>query len=264
MVGTDGVAADKHAFNHAVGVAFKDGTVHECARVTFVGVADDVLLVAFLSVGSFPLHAGREASAATATEAGTLHLFDDGHPVPLLQDFGQGQVSILGDVAVDAVDVNEATVAQGDPDLIPEEGHIVDVGHPLLLNAVIEGVLGDRLSPDEVLLHHVFDPFGGHFGVVGLIGQDVNHRTHCAGAHAAALNHCDFIGQAGLLQLFHHGVPDVFAAGGHTACAIAHHAQVAVLPHLFQIGFLHLLQVSDASDHAWAPPSIPSSVGSSY
>ena len=51
----DGVAADRHAFDHQVGVAFEQAAVHESARVAFVGVADDVLLVAAATCGPAPI-----------------------------------------------------------------------------------------------------------------------------------------------------------------------------------------------------------------
>ena len=46
FVRADRAGADRHAFDDALRIAFKLGAVHECARVAFVGVAHDVLLVA--------------------------------------------------------------------------------------------------------------------------------------------------------------------------------------------------------------------------
>ena len=262
MVCADGIAADQHTFNDAVGVAFKDGAVHECTGVAFVSVADDVLFVAGLVVGSFPLDACGEACTAAAAEAGLLHLFDDFDPVALFQDTSQGQVAVLGHIAVDAVDVDEAAVSQSDTDLVTEEGHVLDVGHTLFLDGVIEGVLIDGFAADEVLLHHVLDPLGGHFGVVGLVGQDVHDGAHGAGAHTAALNNSHAVGQAKGFQFLYHGVADSLTAGGHTAGTIAYQGQIVVLTDLFLIGFLHGLKVSDISDHASAPPSLISSASS--
>ena len=66
---TDGIAADGHSLDDAVRVTFHDGTVHERTRVAFVGVADDVHLIALVLCAEAPFHAGGETSAATATEA---------------------------------------------------------------------------------------------------------------------------------------------------------------------------------------------------
>ena len=95
MIGADGVAADQHALDDAVGVALEDGAVHERAGVALVGITDDVLLVAGLVVGGLPLHAGGEARAAAAAQAGLLHLLDDGHAVAALEDLGEGQIAVL-------------------------------------------------------------------------------------------------------------------------------------------------------------------------
>ena len=88
MAGADGIAADEHALNHTVGVAFKDGTVHERTGVALVGITDDVLLLAGLVVSGFPLHASGEAGAAAAPETGFFQFLDDRHPVALFQNAG--------------------------------------------------------------------------------------------------------------------------------------------------------------------------------
>ena len=58
--GADGVGGDDHAFEQPVRVALDHGAVHERAGVAFVGVADQVLLVARRLAGELPLLAGRE------------------------------------------------------------------------------------------------------------------------------------------------------------------------------------------------------------
>jgi hypothetical protein len=58
-----------------VRIAFDDGPIHERARVAFVGVADQVLLVAIDLAGELPfLAVGKPAAAAAAQPA----LFDHG------------------------------------------------------------------------------------------------------------------------------------------------------------------------------------------
>ena len=44
FIRSDGVCAYNHAFEYRMWVAFKKRTVHECARVAFVGIAYDVFL----------------------------------------------------------------------------------------------------------------------------------------------------------------------------------------------------------------------------
>ena len=45
LLRADRVGGDRHAFEHAVRIALQHAAVHEGARVAFVGVADDVLLL---------------------------------------------------------------------------------------------------------------------------------------------------------------------------------------------------------------------------
>ena len=44
FVGADGVAGDEHPLDDGMRVAFHQRAVHECARIAFVGVADDIFL----------------------------------------------------------------------------------------------------------------------------------------------------------------------------------------------------------------------------
>ena len=39
------IAADRHCLNDTVGIALKNGTIHECARGTLVGITYNILLV---------------------------------------------------------------------------------------------------------------------------------------------------------------------------------------------------------------------------
>jgi len=52
---THRIPTDHHPFDHRVGVALQDGAIHERSRVTFVGIADDVLDVASSPGSEFPL-----------------------------------------------------------------------------------------------------------------------------------------------------------------------------------------------------------------
>jgi len=69
-VGAKSVARDHHAFDDLKGVALEDRAVHERAGVAFIAIADDVFDLGFLVGRELPFLAGREARAATATNAG--------------------------------------------------------------------------------------------------------------------------------------------------------------------------------------------------
>ncbi|OPZ97152.1 MAG: hypothetical protein BWY71_01708 [Planctomycetes bacterium ADurb.Bin412] len=67
--GADAVGGDYHAFDETVGIAFADSPVHKRARITFIGVADQVFLIRHFLEGEFPLFPGGETTAAAAPQA---------------------------------------------------------------------------------------------------------------------------------------------------------------------------------------------------
>ena len=70
------VAADDHAFEQAVRIAFDLVAVHVGAGVAFVGIADDVFAVGDGLAQELPFEAGEEARAAAAAQLGGLDLLD--------------------------------------------------------------------------------------------------------------------------------------------------------------------------------------------
>ena len=75
--GPDGVGGDGHAFQQAMRIALDHGPIHERPGIAFVGVADQVLLLAAGVAGELPLRAGGKTSAAPAAQsAGLDHLAD--------------------------------------------------------------------------------------------------------------------------------------------------------------------------------------------
>ncbi|MPM71193.1 hypothetical protein SDC9_118156 [bioreactor metagenome] len=68
FIGFDRPRGDHHAFEHRVRIAFHDRTVHECARVAFVAVADHVFFLVFAGERELPLQSGRKTAAAMAAQ----------------------------------------------------------------------------------------------------------------------------------------------------------------------------------------------------
>ena len=122
--GTHGVCGDGQAFDNGVGVCLQDRAVHEGAGISFVGVADDILLVARGVATELPLAAGRKAGATAPAEAGPLDLFNDLFGSHFQKSFLQGAVAVGGDVVVDLLGVNVSTVAQNDTLLLFVEIHL--------------------------------------------------------------------------------------------------------------------------------------------
>ena len=76
LAGADGVGRNRHAFDHAVRIAFQDAAIHERAGVAFVAVADDVLHVAGGLGHRAPLQSGRITAAAAPAQAALGDLLD--------------------------------------------------------------------------------------------------------------------------------------------------------------------------------------------
>ena len=74
--GAHHVAADDHAFEQRVRIAFDLVAVHVGAGIAFVRIADDVLLVGDGLAQELPLQAGEESGAAAAAQLGGLDLLD--------------------------------------------------------------------------------------------------------------------------------------------------------------------------------------------
>ena len=68
------VRPDSHALQHAVRIAFKHAAIHERSGVAFVGVADDVLLIAHSLAQELPFQARQKAGAAASAQLGRFDL----------------------------------------------------------------------------------------------------------------------------------------------------------------------------------------------
>ena len=77
LMRADGISRDRHRFQHGVGVAFEDGTVHERAGVALVRVAAHVLDGTGAVCRELPFETGGETAAASAPQPGRLDDVDD-------------------------------------------------------------------------------------------------------------------------------------------------------------------------------------------
>jgi hypothetical protein len=86
--------------SEAVGIALDDGAIHEGTGVALVGIADDVLLVAWRAGGELPLEAGEKAGPAAPRNRDSLtsSYTCSGSS---RQDLDQGLVAAAGDVLLD-------------------------------------------------------------------------------------------------------------------------------------------------------------------
>ena len=203
----DGVAADGHGFHDAVGVAFKDGTVHERAGVALIRVADHVLLIGFILRSEEPLLAGRETGAAAAAQTGIGDDLDDLFGGHFGEHLAQRLIAVHGDILVDAFGVDDAAVAQRDALLLGVEDGVVQrhVGLVDLILEVIRHVVVDKAfhhtALEKVFFHDLLDVALFHAGIERSVGIDDDHGTEGAEAEAAGSDNFDFARQTVFLDL---------------------------------------------------------------
>ena len=121
-----------------MGIALQDGAVHECARITLVGVTADVFLVRVVLLGQLPFETGGESAAAASAQAGIHQALDDvvwGH---LGENLAQSLVAAGSDVLFNDFRVDDTTVAQGNAVLLfievgVDEGFYASRGNRLLI-----------------------------------------------------------------------------------------------------------------------------------
>ncbi len=100
LIGVDREGRDGHALQDPEGVALENAAIHERARVTLVGVADDVLLVTGGLGHGGPLETGGEAGAATTAQAARGDLVADLGRAHLGEHSAQGLEAAFRDVVL--------------------------------------------------------------------------------------------------------------------------------------------------------------------
>ena len=163
-------------------VAFQDASVHECAGIAFVGIADDVFLAPYGIVHELPFGAGGKAAAPTSPEAGFLDFVDDVETV-----HGDGlldrRVAAGGDVVFDAFRVGAAQTRGDGTQLFCVVAGLVHDRNPLVGGCIAgnlnlchlrDGRLGNQVTRDQ--LGHAFGKYPA-IDNAGCAGQgDFNHR----------------------------------------------------------------------------------------
>jgi hypothetical protein len=109
-----------------VGIAFQEGAVHEGARVSFIGVADNILLITFGISAELPFLAGGETGAATSAQPGLLDLVDDLLRLKF-QGFAETGITAAGDILIDTFGIDDAAVPEGDAHLRFEHGKFPEI-----------------------------------------------------------------------------------------------------------------------------------------
>ena len=190
-----GVAGYGHCLEHAVGIAFEHGSVHECAGIALIGVAHDVLYIALRGLGERPLAPRGEAGAAAAAETGGgdfVYYVVRGHGG---ENLFEGGVVARGESFFDIFGSDDAAVAERYAHLLFIEGRFGkgDYGAVLRHRALIEELLYYLAALDEMFFHDRFGVFGSHLGVERALGIDNHYGAERAEAEAARLDYEDVV-----------------------------------------------------------------------
>ena len=213
------IACNGHGLHHAEGVALQNASIHECAGVALVGVAADVFEVALGVGGELPFKARREASAATATEAGVLYLVNDllrGH---LREHLAQGHVAAGADVLVDVLGVDDAAVPQGNALLLAIEIGVGEGFHRLVGALFHVEQPGHGAALQQVLLHDLGNVILVDHDIVGAVRVDDHVGTLGTQAQTSGLHHTDLLIQTELFQLCFKFLCQSVGIGGSAAGA---------------------------------------------
>ena len=153
---TDRVTGDDHSLDDRKGISLEDRAVHECARVTFVTVADDVLLIARRVECELPLASGRESAAAPSSETAGQDLVHDillAHGKCLLQTLETTHSEAL----VDVLGIDDSASVECDTALLLVEVDLILLDDLLLGCRIdVEQALHDLAVPD-ILLDDLLD-----------------------------------------------------------------------------------------------------------
>jgi hypothetical protein len=112
MRGSHGKTRYCHAFHNSVRVAFQHAAIHECARITFVRVANDKLGAARRFGNCRPLQTGRKTRSTAASQPTANHLFYDSCRGHHSQCVVQRLISALGNVIFDTFRIDLAAFSK--------------------------------------------------------------------------------------------------------------------------------------------------------
>ena len=115
-----------HSFDNTMRIAFENGSVHECARIAFVGVTYDEFLIGFYNGSRQPLFTGGETCAAASSESAVGNDLYNLFGSVFFNTFFVCLVSVYSKVIVDIFGIDFAAVLQNYTILIFVEGSVVD------------------------------------------------------------------------------------------------------------------------------------------
>ena len=184
-------------------IAFEDGSVHKSARVAFVGVAADILDVAFGLLCKLPLKTGRESSAAASAQSGFLDYVND----VITRKFGKALckslITVERDILVDVFGIDNAAVAKGDTLLLFVEIYLVERTNLVtFVNAALIEQIPDDAALEKMLVNDALNIIDLYVAVEGSLGVYDYDRTCFAKTEAARVDNAHFLFKTGFSDLF--------------------------------------------------------------
>ena len=200
-----------------MGVALKDGPVHEGTRVALVGVADYVFLVTLCLSAELPFQSRGETAAASSPESGCLDLGEHLFRFHGGQGLGESCVTVPGNVLFDVVRIDVAAVSQRDTMLFAVEGDVPVAGDlDLPVGGGVKKTL-DQAPLVEVFLYDLRDIVHGHPAVERTLRVDDHYGAHLAHPVTPRLDQGYFLVQASFPYLLPESVKNRGGSAGVTA-----------------------------------------------
>ena len=203
-----------------MGIAFQRRTVHVRARVALVRVADHVLLALRLLRRGLPLHASREARAATTAETGLLHLFDDLLRRHLEENLLERLVAVTRNVILNLLGIDHAAVAKNDTELLLVERDVRLSVRILRLRGIVAETANDA-ALHEMFGDDLLDVLDLDVDVERALRHDLDDRTLLAETETARLENLNLAGETRGLELLLELGRDVVRAARATSRAAA-------------------------------------------
>ena len=171
-----------------MGIALHDGTVHKCAGVAFVTVADHILDRVLGCESQSPLPACGKSAASASPEPGILHDLADIFRSHFRKCLLCRRISLFCNVFADAGGFNRA-VRENNAVLSLVERDVMVAAVMLAVDrALIEKTL-NHISADDGLVDDLGSVGSLDFGVENAVRLDAEQRPHLAESLTAALGH---------------------------------------------------------------------------
>ena len=211
-----------------MGIALHNASVHECARVALVAVADNVFLRHSLALHLRPLASRRESSSAASAQSGVGNLLNHLVRRHVEQSLLKCGISALGKIFLNGKGIYVTTV-------LKHHARLLLIERDLLLGTEYLAILLERqalnmLSVHDCFFNYFFAVLHLYLGVKPALRLDTHQRTAFTESVTAAL----FKSNAAVFRLllkFHRAVDSLcfneFAqfrvniqrTAGNTACA---------------------------------------------